>query len=197
MNHCITKPNLASTAGQWSLDDLEALQLLDQIQEDYSCYEVNNDEGDLVEFRLPSHPETQCFIDRLQLGIHCHQQRPLASLRTTKGIQGNKKLSVQYAKDLPVQLISALPSIFSMPVSDTYTVSVELETIHSVIQDLSDAERFVLGTFSSTSAYTNEQAQAYVDALNRFQSLLNERMSSAKVRKRLHNRKASRLKTKD
>ncbi|EOC8660725.1 hypothetical protein ACN6P7_07285 [Acinetobacter baumannii] len=152
MNHCITKPNLASTAGQWSLDDLEALQLLDQIQEDYSCYEVNNDEGDLVEFRLPSHPETQCFIDRLQLGIHCHQQRPLASLRTTKGIQGNKKLSVQYAKDLPVQLISALPSIFSMPVSDTYTVSVELETIHSVIQDLSDAERFVLGTFSSTSA---------------------------------------------
>ncbi|MDC4422662.1 hypothetical protein NRA01_16970 [Acinetobacter baumannii] len=53
MNHCITKPNLASTAGQWSLDDLEALQLLDQIQEDYSYYEVNNDEGDLVEFRLP------------------------------------------------------------------------------------------------------------------------------------------------
>ncbi|WP_391485232.1 hypothetical protein RKQ62_15020 [Acinetobacter baumannii] len=162
MNHCITKPNLASTAGQWSLDDLEALQLLDQIQEDYSCYEVNNDEGDLVEFRLPSHPETQCFIDRLQLGIHCHKQRPLASLRTTKGIQGNKKLSVQYAKDLPVQLVSALPSIFSMPVSDTYTVSVELETIHSVIQDLSDTERFILGTFTLTSVYTNEQAQAYV-----------------------------------
>ncbi|MDC4983861.1 hypothetical protein ACT4VD_05095 [Acinetobacter baumannii] len=76
-------------------------------------------------------------------------------------------------------------------------MSVELETIHSVIQDLSDTERFVLGIFTSTSVYTNEQAQAYVDALNRFQSLLNERMSSAKVRKRLHNRKASRLKTKD
>ncbi|MCY3197920.1 inovirus-type Gp2 protein [Acinetobacter baumannii] len=197
MNHCITKPNLASTAGQWSLDDLEALQLLDQIQEDYSCYEVNNDEGDVVEFRLPSHPETQCFIDRLQLGIHCRKQRPLASLRTTKDIQGNKKLSVQYAKDLPIQLIAALPSIFSLPVSGTYTVSVELETIHSVIQDLSDTERFVLGIFTSTSVYTNEQAQAYVDALNRFQNLLNERMSSAKVRKRLHNRKDSRLKTKE
>lgn len=197
MNHCITKPNLASTAGQWSLDDLEALQLLDQIQEDHSCYEVNNDEGDVVEFRLPSNPETQCFIDRLQLGIHCRKQRPLASLRKIKGIHGNKKLSVQYAKDLPIQLVSALPSIFSMPLSGTYTVSVELETIHSVIQDLSDAERFVLGTFTSTSVYTNEQAQAYVEALNRFQSLLNERMSSAKVRKRLYNRKDSRLKTKE
>ncbi|MFL1511685.1 inovirus-type Gp2 protein [Acinetobacter baumannii] len=197
MNHCMTKPNLASTAGQWSLDDLEALQLLDQIQEDHSCYEVNNDEGDLVEFRLPSNPETQCFIDRLQLGIHCRKQRPLASLRTMRGIQGTKKLSVQYAKDLPIQLISALPAIFSMPLSGTYTVSVELETIHSVIQDLSDAERFILGSFTSNSVYTNEQAQAYVAALNRFQSLLNERMSSAKVRKRLHSRKNSRLKTKE
>ncbi|MFV5376335.1 YagK/YfjJ domain-containing protein [Acinetobacter calcoaceticus] len=63
--------------------------------------------------------------------------------------------------------------------------------------DLSDAERFVLGTFLSNSAYTNEQAQAYVDALNRFQSLLNARTSSTKVRKRLHNRKNSRLKTKE
>ncbi len=34
MNPCITKPNLVSTAGQWSLDDLEALQLLDQMQRD-------------------------------------------------------------------------------------------------------------------------------------------------------------------
>ncbi|MDS7931569.1 inovirus-type Gp2 protein [Acinetobacter sp. V102_4] len=197
MNHCIIKPNLASTAGQWPLDDLKALQLLDQIQENYSCYKVNNDEGDLVEFRLSSHPETQCFIDRLQLGVHCRKQRPLASLRTTKGIQGNKKLSVQYTKDLPVQLITALPSVFSMPVSGTYTVSVELETIHSVIQNLTNAERFVLGTFSSTSAYTNEQAQAYVIALNQFQNILNEKMSSSKVRKRLHNRKASRLDTKE
>ncbi|MGR2923025.1 hypothetical protein [Acinetobacter sp. 1125_18A] len=197
MNHCITKPNLASTAGQWSLDDLKALQLLDQIQEDHSCYEVNNNEGDVVEFRLPSNPETQCFIDGLQLGIHCLQQRPLASLRTMKGILGNKKLSIQYAKDLPIQLISALPSIFSMPLSGTYTVSVELETIHSVIQGLSDVERFILGTFSSNRIYSNEQVQAYVTALNRFQSLLNDKMKSAKVRKRLHNRKYKRLKTKE
>lgn len=193
----ITKPSLASNVGQWSLEDLEALQLLDQIQEDHSFYDVNTDEGKVAAFRLPSNPETRCFIDRLQLEVHCRKQRSLASLQVIKSILDNTKLSIQYAKDLPIQLISALPSIFSMPLSGTYTVSVELETIHSVIQGLSDVERFILGTFSSNGIYSNEQAQAYVTALNRFQSLLNDEMKSAKVRKRLHNRKDRRLKTKE
>ena len=197
MNDCIIKPNLASTAGQWSLDDLETLHLLDQIQEDHSCYEVNTDEGDVAAFRLPSNPETQCFIDRVQLEIHCRKLYPLASLQTLEGIRGNKKLSVQYVQGLPIQLISALPSVFSMPVSGAYTVSVELETIHSTIQELSDAERLILSTFSHSGIYSNEQAQAYVAALNRFQSLLKDKMNSAKVRKRLHNRKEKRLKTKE
>lgn len=197
MNQCITKPSLTSTAGQWSLEDLEGLHLLDQIQEDYSCYEVNTDENAVAAFRLPSHPETQCFIHRLQLGIHCRKQHPLTSLQAIKSIQGNTRLSVQYAKDLPTQLISALPSIFSMPLSGTYTVSIELEAIHSTIQGLSNEERLILGSFTSNSAYTNEQAQTYVAALNRFQSLLNDEMNSAKIRKRLHNRKDSRLKTKE
>jgi len=195
MNHNTTTPQstgLLSTAGQWSLDDVKTLALLDQVQEDHSIYEVNTDDGNITSFLLPHDPETQTFLNRLQLGVYCKKPRPLAKIQSSKDFHGNEKLIVQFAKDIPVQLQASITTVFSMPESGKYEVGIELEIIHTVIQELSDQERHILCTFHPNDRYCNNQAQDYVAALNHFQSMLNARMKSKIVRKRLYNRKMNR-----
>ncbi|MDP7809016.1 inovirus-type Gp2 protein [Acinetobacter baumannii] len=194
LNHT-AKPSLPSVA-QFSGADRDAF--LEQLKDDFSIHEYMTENGETETFRTSIYPEVEIMLSRIEFIKYFEKVRPIASLKSIQSFKSKEQLCVEYAKDIPLLLKNQIARIFVFAHSGKYKMSIELQAFKDSFSELSKQEQYTLYEFSLINqCYTSEQAQAYVQALIKFQKLFAARMESTSIRKQLSNRATNRRRSKE
>ncbi|WP_373883462.1 inovirus-type Gp2 protein [Acinetobacter pittii] len=189
------KPFLPPIA-QFSGADRDAF--LEQLKGDFSIHEYMTENGKTETFRTSINPEVETMLSRIEFIKYFEKVRPIATLKSIQSFKGKEQLRVEYAKDIPLLLKNQIARIFVFAHSGKYKMGIELQAFKDSFSELSKQEQYTLYEFSLINqCYTSEQAQAYVQALIKFQKLFAARMESASIRKQLSNRASNRRRSKE